>query len=72
MNIVRKAAKAKECSQCGAKKRKMFSMGKIIDQTPNRELIYTMKASWMCKVCFVRRHLEAVNSHVEWDYEEPE
>ena len=70
MTTLLKTKKAKACASCGSQMKLLFSMGKVIDQNPQRELIYTMKHVWLCKVCFERRHLDNSSSHMVWD--EPE
>jgi hypothetical protein len=72
MKAIRKPIKPKECSQCGAERCLLFSMGKILDQSPIRKLVYTMKQQYLCKHCFIQRHLSSPRCSVawDWDYEE--
>jgi hypothetical protein len=64
MTTLRKQAKEKSCWVCGEQRRRLFSMGKVLEQTSERELVFTIKKEWLCLPCFERRYFEK-NDHAK-------
>ena len=64
MTTLRKQAKEKSCWVCGEQRRRLFSMGKVLEQTSEREMVFTIKKEWLCLPCFERRYFET-NDHAK-------